>query len=63
MPKSNYDFRLWFHFIQSTESVADNIDHPLATQSTIQLRLKNGAASRNRTEDPIITNDVLYQLS
>ncbi len=23
----------------------------------------NGAASRNRTEDPIITNDVLYQLS
>ena len=25
--------------------------------------LKTGAASRNRTEDPIITNDVLYQLS
>ena len=26
-------------------------------------RMKNGAPRRNRTADPIITNDVLYQLS
>jgi hypothetical protein len=30
---------------------------------TCELRKEIGADSRNRTVDPIITNDVLYQLS
>jgi hypothetical protein len=35
----------------------------LFEHKSVEGRLANGAPRRNRTADPIITNDVLYQLS
>ena len=40
-----------------------NYPHPASGRVTTVICLESGAAEGTRTPDPIITNDVLYQLS